>query len=134
MEIKALVAGEEEVIRWFLKKALNRFEYTTHLAGNTDEALNLLKDDSFDLLVADIQKPGSGGLSLINGLRKLQIRVPNIIICSSYSKNEFPDDLWADGVRYLQKPFNLSELKRLLVVPASTDYAKRGRGVEGHVC
>ena len=134
MEIKALVAGEEEVIRWFLKKALNRFEYTTHLAGNTDEALSLLKDNSFDLLVADIQKPGSSGLSLINELRKLKIRIPNIIVCSSYNRNEFPDGLWTDGVRYLQKPFNLSELKKLLCVPASTDYAKRGRGVEGHVC
>ncbi len=118
MEIKALVAGEEELIRWFLEKALNQLKYKTHIAGNTDEALSLLRDDSFDLLVTDIIKPGSNGLSLINELRKLQIRVPNVIICTSYSRDEFPDDLWADGVRYLPKPFNLSELKGLLGVPA----------------
>ncbi|KKL56986.1 hypothetical protein LCGC14_2239940 [marine sediment metagenome] len=134
MEIKALVTGEEELIRWFLKKALNRFEYKTHIAGNTDEALSLLKDNSFNLLVTDIKNPESNGLSLIDKLRKFKIRIPNIIVCSSYSRDEFPDDLWADGVRFLQKPFNLLELKGLLGEPASTDYARSGGGVEGHVC
>ena len=41
---------------------LETFHYTASLAGSGEEALEILKDRSFDLILMDIDLPGIDGL------------------------------------------------------------------------
>lgn len=65
----------------------------------------------FDLIILDINLPGMSGLDLLKSLRQKKIQTPVLLLTarSSLSDKVSGLDLGADD--YLQKPFDLDELK-----------------------
>lgn len=114
MGAKTLVVEDDVIMSAFLEKALDTFGHDVSLATNGVEALRIIVANEFDLLVTDINMPVMDGVSLINEIKRQQIHIPNIIICTGRQKNELPEDLWDVGIRYLPKPFNLAQLKEFI--------------------
>ena len=95
-------------------KMLEPFGFRTITASNANEALTHLMEDTFDLLITDIEMPGKDGITLINEAKGLLAKLPFIIICSGAPREYILDDLLTDSIRFLQKPFASLELYRLL--------------------
>ncbi|MBN1486085.1 MAG: response regulator transcription factor, partial [Anaerolineae bacterium] len=113
--LRALVVDDEADIRFFLDETLQKSGFTVVTAENGDEALDLLRDEFFDLVILDL-KLGSR----TDGLRVLQAikwRWPQsiVIILTAYGSLDSARFAIHEGIDgYLLKPIDPEELRRAI--------------------
>jgi DNA-binding response OmpR family regulator len=80
--------------------------------GNGNEALRRLKDESFDLLILDLQLPGLDGLSLCGALRRdpRTEHLPIIMLTARGDESDRIVGLEVGADDYVVKPFSPKEL------------------------
>jgi two-component system response regulator VicR len=109
---KILVVDDEEALVLGLRQALI-LEFPGNqvdAAYSGEEALSLLADTSYDLIIADYRMPGFSGLDLIKGVRYLDGYVP-IILITGYGSDEVRGEAQKLGVNYyVEKPFDVEDL------------------------
>jgi CheY-like chemotaxis protein len=110
--IKILLVDDEEHIRLLFKEELEEEGYSIDIASNGFEALEKLKDLSFDLVVLDIKMPGMDGIQTLNEIKKLN-KDQRVILCSAYG--EFKQDFssWVSDA-YVVKSADTRELKETI--------------------
>lgn len=84
---KLLLAEDERAIARALKLKLGLAGFEVELASNGEEALNLLKEKKFDLLLLDIMMPKVDGFSVMEEMKKRKDKTP-IIVLSNLSQEE----------------------------------------------
>ncbi|MDD5510213.1 MAG: PAS domain S-box protein [Dehalococcoidales bacterium] len=111
---RILVVDDEPAIMAFLKKLLGGEGYDVATAGSGREALEMTKEQRYNLIICDIKMPGLSGAELYDELGgiapSLQKRV--IFITGDVigpATNKF---LKATGVPHINKPFDIAELKK----------------------
>ena len=127
--MKILVVDDEKLLVKGLKFNLENEGYLVDSAFDGNEALNLIKSNSYDLLLLDLMLPGINGLELCSMVREFS-NVPIIMITA---KSEDADkvmgfDSGADD--YVAKPFNIVEVKariRAILRRTSTGSSSRGK-------
>ena len=105
-----LLVEDEDPVRMFSSRALREKGYRVLEAASGDEALNIIKDEKFDLLVTDVVMPKLDGPTLNKILKK---RIPNLktIFISGYTEDTFRQDVGKNSnIHFLQKPFTLKDL------------------------
>lgn len=111
-ETRTLVVDDEAGIRFFIKETLERSGHHVITASNGEEALTILRDTRFDLVILDLKLGGRA-----NGLRVLEAvrwRWPDVlvIILTAHGSLESAMDAIREGVnRYLLKPLTPKELR-----------------------
>lgn len=107
--MKILVVDDEIMIREVIKEYLKNEHFKVEEANNGFEALNLINNNHFDMLILDIMMPKMDGFSLLEEI-PLNKRIPTIVL--SARGEEFDKlkgfDLGIDD--YLTKPFSPKEL------------------------
>lgn len=84
------------------------------VAQNGREALELLKKQSFDLVVTDIRMPVLDGLGLINEMRKARDQTP-VILTSTYTEFSYAQQALRLNVSdYIEKPLTEEKLTAAL--------------------
>jgi DNA-binding response OmpR family regulator len=84
-------------------------------AYSGEEALSLLAESSYDLIIADLRMPGVDGLELIQGVRYLDPDVP-IILMTAFGSEAVRDRAIGLGVNYyIDKPFEADEMLQAVV-------------------
>jgi DNA-binding NtrC family response regulator len=111
--MKILVVDDEQLVRWFLDRALKKGGHEVITAAGIGEALGLLRSDRFDLLFVDLRMPAGSGTELIRQLHALPYRL-QVIVCSAYITAELEDEFTQNGICILRKPFKLDELNQAL--------------------
>ncbi len=72
------------------------------------------RQESFDLLITDIQMPGLTGLQLIDELRRREIPLP-VLIITAFGDQKLKNELARRGCRhYLDKPFAEDALMKMV--------------------
>lgn len=111
-----LIVDDEEMVGRVAEGILKELGYKTQLVTTTDEALELLKSNRFDLLFSDVVMPENlNGFELAQAALKVQPSI-KIQLTSGFSKfrNMEPDDdnskKLAENI--LQKPYNRTELEQ----------------------
>lgn len=108
-----LIVDDEISIRKGLKILIDWNEYGYNVTGeaaNGLEALNLMRDHSFHLLLADIRMPKLDGLELIKQISQMKLKTKTIII-SGYKDFEYAKTAIELGVKnYILKPINQDSL------------------------
>ncbi|MBI4684722.1 MAG: response regulator [Nitrospirae bacterium] len=111
--MKILVVDDEQLVRWFLERALKKLGYDVFTVSNIKEALKNLEDNNFDLLITDLKMPYEGGASLIEKVHAMKKSL-KIIVCSAFITPEMDNDFRDKGVQILKKPFKLDELENVI--------------------
>ena len=75
-----LIADDEAPIRLTMDSLLRRRGYTVSVAENGEEALSLLHQQTFDLLLLDLSMPGLSGLEVARRARDVQPDAAIIIL------------------------------------------------------
>lgn len=75
-----------------------------------DQAMKLLQEESFDLLILDINVPNIDGLTLLERLHELRIHTPAIYISALVDIEDISRAYDLGCYDYLKKPFHLKEL------------------------
>ncbi|MCA9795747.1 MAG: response regulator [Candidatus Eremiobacteraeota bacterium] len=110
-DILVLVVEDDERLRRVIVSALEDEEGLVILsAGSGDQALQLAKEQPFELVITDIKMPGVDGLE---ALRRMKVQRPELesIVITGYSTEE--ESIRAVRLRvgeYLRKPFRLDDL------------------------
>jgi excisionase family DNA binding protein len=104
---RVLVVDDEESIRELLLKTLALAEYEVHAVGDARSALDLLRRESWDLLIADLRMPQMDGLSLIREARRLHAALAVIIVTGHSTESSAIQAVNLGVVGYLVKPFRI---------------------------
>src|SRR5688572_17971589 len=108
-----LLVDDEEKILKRLGRALSDDGHQVSLAAHAREALRLLADRSFDLVVADNLMPGMSGLDM---LREVTTTVgeperPQLVLMTAHGSPQIVREAFKLGVEdFLEKPFEVDEL------------------------
>lgn len=108
--MRVLLVEDDTTIASFVAKGFREAGYSVVHAPDGPAGLELALGESFDAAVIDIMLPGRDGLSIIDELRKHQIRLPVIILSAKRSVGDRVEGLRKGGDDYLTKPFAFSEL------------------------
>ena len=110
-----LVIDDEELIIRSLRKLLEKSGYAVLVAKNGQDALAMVEEEDFDLIVADVRMPGMNGIETIKaiyenlGKRGLK-RIP-VIFITGYADEEIEQRAETlKPVAYIYKPFEITEL------------------------
>lgn len=103
-----IVEDDREIVK-NLQILLGEEGFDVQAAGSRQEAIRLLKTESFDLILLDLMLPDGSGYSLCNAIRKVQ-DIPVIMLTAMDDEASVVTgfDLGADD--YVTKPFRPMEL------------------------
>lgn len=106
---KILVVDDETNIRNLIKNILGN-EYQISTATNGIEALEVLKNEEFDLIILDINMPQMDGVEFMKQLRKQNISTP-VIVASAFSDPEKLIKVFKLGASdFVIKPFSSDQI------------------------
>ncbi len=105
-----LVVDDEELYRRSLTRILSRVGHQVSEARDATEALTLIAQGDFDLVLADIRMPGLNGLELVRQVHEIDPDLPCIVVTGFGSPESSVDALRAGAFWYLEKPFEQGHL------------------------
>lgn len=108
MKISVLVVEDDEAISNLIKINLNMAGYESRQVFDGMEAFNLLKEESFDLILMDIMLPGMDGFELMKRIKDLNI--PVIFLTAKNGLADKVTGLRSGAEDYIIKPFETVEL------------------------
>jgi two-component system KDP operon response regulator KdpE len=131
-----LVVDDEPQLRRAMKATLTDLGYSVVEARTGEEALELLRAESPDLVLLDLNMPGIGGLETCRAIRETS-EVPIIVLSVRNTERDKVQVLDAGADDYVTKPFGIQELlarirAAIRRMPASGEAAER-RVVSGEL-
>lgn len=108
MRHKIVIVDDETAIRSLLKDHFEAEGYLAYAAGNAQEAMKLLAEEP-DILLLDINMPGTDGLELCRSIREY-VSCPILFLTARIEEQDRVDGLRAGGDDYIVKPFGIDEL------------------------
>lgn len=104
-----LVVDDESQITRVLRTTLSARGYTVRTAGDGDEALEVMRNWTPDLVITDLSMPNMSGLELCRRIRA-KFQVPIIVLSVRGEEKTKVDALDSGADDYVTKPFNMNEL------------------------
>lgn len=95
-----------EAITEYLQSTGHQVSHFTH----GEDAFKVLKIETFDLLILDINVPGIDGLTLLERIYEMKISTPAIYISALVEIEDISRAFDLGCYDYLKKPFHLKEL------------------------
>ncbi len=94
-----------------VQHSLQNLGHTTSVAKSGEDAIDLITQGSFDLILCDIMMPGISGLSFVTVLRSVHLCYTPIIMMSTLNHGPLLDATFTAGANdFLNKPFTQEEL------------------------
>jgi len=125
-----LVVDDEHSMREFLEIMLNKEGYQVATAAGGGEAIDLLKNSDFDLVITDIRMKEIDGLEVLKKCKELH---PNtiVIMISAYASTSTAVEAMKWGAYdYLPKPFKVREIKAVIRDALQTAEAQESQEME----
>ena len=111
---RIIVADDEESMRWVLSRALRKKGFTVDLARDGDEALRMIRSESYDLAILDIKMPGVSGLDLLDKVREFRSELLVVIMTAEAGMKNAVEAMKRGAYDYLTKPFDLEVMDAII--------------------
>jgi len=108
--LSALVIDDSSVERMLAGAVLERLGFSVSCANSAEQALALLVQRSFDLVVCDIALPGMDGLALLATMRACPESPPCIVLSAHDDPQHALAALRSGALAYLVKPLRLATM------------------------
>jgi len=106
----ALVVDDEDGVRSFLIRALDRRGWRVLSAGSAEDGAELLEQEQVDLLILDIALPGRSGLDWLKELEEAGFPGEVVLMTAFADMNTAIDALRAGASDFILKPFRLEQI------------------------
>src|SRR5687767_7011139 len=110
-EARLLIVDDEQSMRDMLRIVLKRDGYDVQVAENGKRAIELLRRESFDLLLSDIQMPDANGVDVLRVAKDVNRDIVVFMMTAFASTDTAVEAMRLGAVDYLTKPFNMDELR-----------------------
>ena len=128
---KLLLLEDESALNETITEFLEEQGYDVVSVFDGDEAEEKLYETHFDLLLLDVNVPGTDGFSLLRSARQAGIQTPAIFLTSRNALVDLEDGFESGADDYLRKPFALKELLlRIENLLRRTFHHERGNQIE----
>ncbi len=108
---RILVVDDELSMREFLEVMLSQEGYDVSLAINGKQAVKVIQNQSFDLVLSDIRLGDLTGLDVLRAAKKKDSETV-VVLISAYSTTEIAVEAMNEGAfDFVPKPFDNTELK-----------------------
>ena len=107
---KILIVDDESSIRRALHNTLHGMGFNVDDAANGEAALQLVREEKYDVVLLDINMPGIGGIRACREMRKSLPRLGILMLTVRDSEEDKVLALDAGADDYITKPFNIREL------------------------
>ena len=78
--------------------------------NNPVEALEMVKQGSFDLVIADLKMPGLDGSELLDAVKKVDKDIPVVIMTAFATEEAAAETLKKGGFDFIIKPFRKEQI------------------------
>lgn len=108
MSARIVVAEDEDDIRRLILFTLRRRGYTVLEAANGEEALEVIRRESPDLVVLDVVMPVLSGLEVMRQLAEApeSAHVPILLLSGRGQAHDIQTGFESGAVKYIVKPFS----------------------------
>lgn len=114
-KIHTLVVDDEAGIRFFVEETLHRSGHDVSTAKTGDEALAVLRDTPFDLVILDLKLGGKvDGIKILEAIRWRWPTTSVIILTAHGSLNTAVQAIDHGIDKYVQKPISPKELRKIV--------------------
>jgi putative two-component system response regulator len=109
-QVSVLIVDDMAIVRLSLQHILMKAGYRCRIAEDVYSALEVLNEDTIDLVLCDIQMPGASGLDLVKAIRS---RIPDtsVVMVSSLEGTETAIECLQQGAfGFVLKPYQPREI------------------------
>lgn len=104
-----LIIDDDEDLSFIISEMLESYGYSVTCAANSEKAFELLSDNTYHLILLDINLPDTTGFELCRELRRVST-VPVIFASARTSETDRITGFDIGGDDYLPKPYSMKEL------------------------
>ena len=112
--IKVLVVDDERPTRLLMEKELPRTGFAVTTAESGEAALELLREQDFDVVLLDLKMPGIGGMEALRRIRESGASAEVVILTGHPDVNTAIEAMKLGAYDYLTKPFKLAEVEAVV--------------------
>ena len=113
-QLNLLVIDDDPEMCNLLEKVLVREDYHVQTACRGDDALKLLRQKEFDLIISDLKMPGLSGIELIRQAKAASPETPIILITAFGNVNAYIEVKEIGTYEFINKPIKMQHLKRVI--------------------
>lgn len=129
---RILIVDDDSDVRWMIRKYLEKHEFQVTTAEDGARMREIVKSNTFDLVILDVTMPGEDGLSLARFLREnYAVGIIMVTAASEVVDRVLGLEMGADD--YITKPFEprelLARIKSVLRRMAAVGEDKQGAAV-----
>ncbi len=106
-----LLIDDEKESCLALSTLLRQIGYTVTATHSGEEALDLLQNQNFDLIISDLFLPGVSGIDILKKVKESSPRTCFILITGNASAETAVEAMKEGAFDYVTKPFNFEKLK-----------------------
>jgi two-component system response regulator YesN len=107
---RILVVDDQELVLTILRDLLSGEGHEVGAASDGEEALGLLHDGDWDLMISDISMPGMTGLDLLRRAKRFRPELRVVMLSGYGMEHEISDFILRGADEYLVKPFTATGL------------------------
>ncbi len=113
-QIRVLVTDDEPKICHLIEEVLVQEGYMVDVSFSGIDALQMVKENNYHLLITDLDMPGIDGLELINKVKKQNPDIRAIIITGNATVDTVTWSLRYGIDNHMKKPFNIAKLREMV--------------------
>jgi DNA-binding NtrC family response regulator len=108
---KILVVDDEESMCKFMEIMLKKEGYQVSISQDAPTALERVKSENYDLVIADLMMPEISGLELLSRVKSINPDLDFIVMTAFASVDSAIEALKKGAFDYITKPFRVDEIK-----------------------
>ncbi|MET4735596.1 DNA-binding response OmpR family regulator [Thalassospira sp. MBR-102] len=109
--MRILIIEDNLILADKIAAAMRQMDHAVDLVHDGEDALRLVLQETFDLLILDLSLPGMDGLEILKTVRVRKINLPVMILTARGNLDERVAGLDAGADDYMVKPFEICELE-----------------------
>ena len=122
---KILIVDDEDQLRTSFSKLLREEGYTVVSAASGEAGIEVVAADPLDLVILDIRLPGMNGIDTFKAMRKIDAKLPVIIVTAFGTTDTAIEAIKAGAFDYLLKPFDIPEMLAMIEQAVDAGYCMR---------
>ena len=108
---RVLVVDDDAPMAEGLRVLLERDGHRVDTAASAEDAINLLREESFALVLSDVRMPGASGLDLLAEAKRIDANLPVVLLTGYATVQNAVEAIQKGAFDYIPKPFTLDEVR-----------------------
>jgi len=116
---RILVVDDDPGVRELLRSVLDRRGLTVDAAADGNEALHLLRENLYSVIILDLLMPIADGFDVLRGMEAVEFQVAPVVLVLTGADRRTVESLDSQRIHgVIRKPFDVEELATLVVACA----------------